>query len=163
VKLATSANNGALTAPVTCSSCGHTGVPTGRGHCSNPKCKKWVARNSGALIHGGRRAQPLANVEGSELFQAWAADLGGVENLTAGQRVVLSRTAEADEVCKTAFDYLRRTRTSLTADRTQKALSTLFQHSSTVFRGASLLGLERRSKPVDPLRAVARAVEEANR
>ena len=97
--------------------------------------------NAIAVRHGGRRASRWRTREDSELFIAWATDLGGISKLTAGQRAVLRRVAEADAVCATAFDYLRRTRQTLTNDRVGKALAVLAAHAATVYRGAGLLGL----------------------
>lgn len=152
-----SANNGNGSA-VECAACGHVGEPIGRGQCG--KCRAFVERNTAGMIHGGRRERPLANPEESELYQAWEADLGG--DLTAGQRTLLRRAVEADAVCQSALDYVLNTRESLVSSRVQKALGVLATHSGTVFKAAGLLGIKRVQKPVDPLAAVHKAVEEAN-
>lgn len=107
--------------------------------------------NSIALRHGARRQPASVDPESSELFAAWAADLGGRDQLTAGERAVLRRVAEADSVCRTAFSYLSHTKARITSPRVQKALQVLAAHSATVFRGASLLGLERRTKQAPSL------------
>lgn len=146
-------------AAVECAACGHVGKPVGRGQCG--KCRAFVKRNVAGMIHGGRRERPLANPEDSELYQDWAADLGG--DLTAGQRAVLRRAAEADAVCQSALDYVLRTRESLVAVRVLKALSVLATHSTNVFRAAGVLGINRVEKHVNPLERVRQAVREANR
>ena len=116
------------------------------------------AGNVLAVRHGGRRRRPLADPEASEVFVTWAADLG--DDLTAGERVILRRAAEADAVCTSAYDYLQNTRESWTSRRVQVALQTLSIHAGTVFKSASLLGLRRRAKPVPSLAAVLAEVEE---
>lgn len=103
--------------------------------------------------HGGRQRAPLQHPETSELFEGWAADLG---ELTAGERAVLRRAAEADAICTTAFDYLQRSRESWTSRRVQAALITVSTHAATVFRAASLLGLKRRAVSVPSLSEVMR-------
>lgn len=142
---------------VECAACGHVGEPVGRGQCG--QCRAFVKHNVAGMIHGGRRERPLANPEDSELYQGWAADLGG--DLTAGQRVVLRRAAEADAVCQSALDYVLHTRESLVASRVQKALAVLVAHSTTVFRAANLLGLERKAHPVSVTEYVERKAAEA--
>ena len=107
--------------------------------------------NNVAVTHGGKRKAPLADVEASELYRDWLVDLGGVDLITAGQRTVLRRAAEADAIADTAFRYLRRTEGGLTSRRVQCALTTLRDAAGTVFRAASLLGLQRRAKPVPNL------------
>ena len=148
-----SAVNGSGTAPesgeVECAACGHSGPPRGKGKCE--RCGAFLARNGAAMIHGGRRERPLANPEHSELFQAWAADLGGDAELTAGQRAVLRRVTEADAVCQSALDYVLNSRESLVAERVLKALSVLATHTQSLYRGAVLLGLERRARAVPTL------------
>jgi hypothetical protein len=93
----------------------------------------------------------LVDPERSELFRAWAEDLGGAEELTTGERAVLRRVAEADAVCQTAYSYLEHSRESPTSRRVEKALQTLAAHAQTVFRGAAMLGLARRARRVPTL------------
>lgn len=145
-----SASNGNGTAPATVScSCGQTVEPTPRGQC--PHCGRVTPGNVLALRHGGRAELPLADPERSDLFRAWADDLGGEAVLTTGQRAVLRRVVEADAVCRTAYSYLENSRESPTSKRVEKALSTLATHAQTLFRGAAMLGLERRQRRVPNL------------
>lgn len=131
-------------------------------HCQSCGCFL-PSNNVSPVIHGGRRRRQLADPEQGELFQSWASDLGGVEVLTAGQRVLLRRAAEADSVCCTAFLYLSTTQQSWSSRRVQTALLVLAQHSQTIFRVAALLGIKRENGLRNPLDAVRHAVEAANR
>jgi hypothetical protein len=139
-----------------------TDNPHDLNHCRACGCLL-VGHTVTPIIHGGRRRRQLADPERTELFQTWAADLGGIDALTAGQRVLLRRAAEADLVCRTAFHYLADTQQSWTSRRAQTALVTLAQHSNTIFRVAALLGISRQHTPMNPLDAVRQAVREANK
>lgn len=129
---------------VECTACGHVGEPVGSGQCG--QCRAFLKGNVAGMIHGGRREHPIANPEDSALFQQWADELGGVEELTAGQRTVLCRVVEADVVCQTALDYVLRSRESFVAERVLTALDVLAKHTGSVLKGARLLGLERRAR-----------------
>lgn len=138
--------NGAAPASVECSACGHVGEPQGRGQCQ--QCGCWLPSNAGHLVHGGRSRQPLANPEDAPLFQEWARDLGGVESLSTGARVLLRRAAEADLICSTALSYVMESRESVTSARVLKSLDVLAKHSQTLLRVASLLGVKPEPKDV---------------
>jgi hypothetical protein len=143
-----------------CSRC-LTENPDTRNHCH--VCGGFLSEHSVTpIIHGGRRRRQLADPEHTDLFQSWAADLGGIEQITTGQRVLLRRASEADLVCKTAFAYLSNTQQSWSSRRVQTALITLAQHSNTIFRVAAQLGISRHDTPKSPLDAVRQAVQEAN-
>ena len=107
--------------------------------------------NRVAMTHGGQRHTPIAKPESSELYQAWLQDLGGPAEATAPQLVVLRRAAEADAICGTAFDYLVRSRESLTSRRVQTAIQTYRDATGVLFRAVALLGLERRQRRVQSL------------
>jgi len=149
-----SASNGNGAGPATAEcSCGETVTPTPRGQC--PRCGRVLPGNALALRHGGRAELALVDPERSELFKAWAADLGGESELTTGDRAVLRRVAEADAVCRTAYSYLENSRESLASRRVEKALAVLASHAQVVFRGAAMLGLERRARSVDVARQLS--------
>lgn len=115
------------------------------------ECKSFLPGNVSGMTHGSRR-QTLANPEETDLYQDYAADLGG--ELTAGQRVVLARVVDAERVCRTASTFLESTDKKVANERVQAALSVLATHAQVVYRGASLLGLERRARQVPTLQEV---------
>lgn len=131
---------------VECLGCGHAGEPVGRGQCS--ACGRFLPHNEAGLVHGGRRDRPLMDPEDAPLFQEWAADLGGVEELSTAARVLLRRAAEADAVCQSALDYVLNSRESLTAARVQRALDTLHKHTGTMLACARLLGVNQAPREV---------------
>lgn len=108
-------------------------------------CKSFLPGSAVRLISGARRRHPV-DPETLPLFVEYARDLGGVDELTAGERSVLRRMAEADAVCQTAFDYLTRSAENIPAPKVQRALAALAAHAPLVFKGAALLGLKRRPK-----------------
>lgn len=110
-------------------------------------CGSFLPGNQSGLVHGGRR-RTQSDPEETELYQSWVADLGGVEELTAGQRAVLSRAAEADLIAHTAFDFLSRTQDGISSARVQSAIGALSTAAGMTFRAAGLLGLERRERQV---------------
>jgi hypothetical protein len=96
----------------------------------------------------------------SELYQRWASDLGGAEYLTAGQDAVLVLTAQAFARALTADSYLRRSHETIGSPRTLKAIAVCDQATATVFRGATILGIGRKTKPVLPIEAWAALKQE---
>jgi hypothetical protein len=116
----------------------------------DPHSGKFVAGNTVALRHGGRR-RPLSPQEArtSELFARWAADLGGLDALSVGQQEVLAGIVASVFVRATAERYLAQSRAPLTSDKAKRALEVFFRADDAVRRGASLLGLERKAKPAD--------------
>lgn len=143
---APSGNNGSRSAPATVARQPHPVDPN-----------RWAdgtvrAGNGLAVRHGGRKRQPLADPESSELYRGWASDLG--DEPSTGERAILRRAAEADAVCASAFHYLRNTRESWTSRRVQVALQTLAVHASTVFKAAAVLGVKRRAKPLPDARDI---------
>lgn len=117
------------------------------------ECKSFLPGNTSAMVHGDRR-RTLANPEETELYQAYAADLGGIDQITTGQHAVLCRVVDAERVCRTASTFLESTREGLASEKVQKALAVLATHANIVYRGASLLGLERRARQVPTLQEV---------
>jgi hypothetical protein len=111
---------------------------------------RFTRGNSIALLHGGRRrALAVQDARSSELFQQWATDLGGEESLSAGQLAILTRVVEADQIAATAARYLATTRSKLTNDRVQMAIKTHFAALDRIFRGAAVLGIQRKTKRID--------------
>jgi hypothetical protein len=142
---------------VLCPQCGAAN-PLGSRICrATPTCGSFLPANNAAWKSGIYARRPLADPEGTELFQTWAEDLGGIESLSVAQRVLLRRAAEADVVCRTAFHYLSKTGQSWSSRRVQMALQTLATHSNTIVRIAALLGLklDRAGKAIDYARAFA--------
>lgn len=123
---------------------------------------QWAPRNRGAVTHGGRRQQPIVDPAATALYGVWANDLGGAEELTAGERVLLQRAVEADAIAGAALGYLKRSHQSLVNPRVQSALTVWGQATSQLLAISRTLGLQRRAKQVDPLDAVRRAVDQAN-
>lgn len=130
--------------PRRCRKCGRQAVAD-ENRCRS--CAAFLPGNQTGLIHGSRR-RTMADPRESELYQEWAADLGGEGELTAAQRAVLCRAVEADAICRTAFSYLEGTQESVAAERVQKALAVLAQHAGNVYRGAKILGLRRMKREV---------------
>lgn len=152
------AGNGAPSGRRRCRKCGSEALAD-ENRCR--ECKSFLPGNTSALVHGDRR-RTLANPEETELYQSYAADLGGIDQVTTGQHAVLCRIVDAERVCRTASTFLESTREGLASEKVQKALAVLATHANIVYRGASLLGLERRARQVDPLQALHDAVERAN-
>ncbi len=109
------------------------------------ECRSFLPGNQLGLTHGGRR-RTLANPRELELWHAYARDLGGEDELTAGQSAILARVVEADAIAQTAYSYLASTDKTAVHAKVQKVAQVLLSAASTVYRGAALLGLERRAK-----------------
>lgn len=121
-----------------CRKCG-TAATADENSCRS--CGAFLPSNQAALRHGARR-QLMVDPEDSPLFDAWAADLGGVDNLSTAARALLRRAAEADLVCATALTYAMESKKSLTSAEVQAALNTLKGHAGTILRVATLLGVD---------------------
>jgi hypothetical protein len=132
-------------------------------HAGHQRNGRFSLRNTEAVTHGGGRRQPIVNADQTELYAAWARDLGGSDELTAAERVLLQRGVEADAIAAGAIRYLHRSHQSLTNPRTLAAIDVWSSATGQLRSIALALGLRRRQKYVDPMEAVRRAVEEANR
>ena len=133
---------------------------------------RFLAGNRESLQHGAFSEQ-VRNALTPEQAEALAVlaekraeierDLGGVENLSVLARDLASRYLE---LC-TVADYLGGklvTQGPLTPKGNQRAaLSAYLGVVDRLHRLAMALGLERRAKPIHPLDAVRKAVEEENR
>lgn len=145
----------------TCKRCGRE-AEAGEARCAGCGCL--LPGHELTLRHGGRRRRALTAQEarGSELFQQWAQDLGGLDALSVGQQEVLAGVVAAVFIRQTCEGYLAKTRTALSSDKARRALETFFRADDSVRRGAALLGLERRQRQIDPAEAIRRAIREAD-
>lgn len=112
-------------------------------------CGTFLPANSVALRHGRRRRVALPGPETSELFLAYAADLGG--DLSAGQRVLLARLVEADRIAQTCSAWLGSTRAKPSNSRVLAVVGALLSAAQTTARLALALGLERRARQLPSL------------
>lgn len=132
----------------------------------------WKLGNTASLRHGGRSARVLAGLMPEqaeakaaleERVAAIVADLGGPEALTAIAAGLAERHARLELVDAYLFENLQRLSPLSAKGRTRAALTAWLAVVDRLQRSAMALGLERRAKRVDPLDAVRRAVEEANK
>ena len=136
-----------------------------------PGTGKFTAGNRGALKHGGYSRQVAGGMlpEQAELVALLAekrtaieADLGGAEALTELTRDLIARYVQLEMVASTlAANVVTAPLTAKGARRA--ALAAFLAVTDRQQRLAMTLGLERRSRPINPLDAVALAVAEANR
>lgn len=130
----------------TCRRCGVVEQGTAQ-QCRS--CGTFLPGNSTALRHGKRRRLPLPSPETSDLFLAYAADLGG--NLSAGQRVLLARLVEADRIAQTCAAWLGSTRANPSNSRVLAVVGALLSSAQTTARLALALGLERKARQLPSL------------
>jgi hypothetical protein len=133
----------------------------------DPSTGRFVAGNRAAVTHGLRATKYLEQLkaEASDVLrerrETLQRDLGGELGL------VKADSADAYLVTVLLTESLAQNLLAhgvLTPKgKTRAAMSAFLQVLDRQVKLATLLGLERRTKPVDPLVAVARAVEEANR
>ena len=113
----------------------------------------------------GRRMpeQAEARWRSAERVAAIVADLGGAEALTALAAGMVERHARLEMVDDYLFNNVQRLGPLTGKGRTRAALTAWLAVVDRLQKSAMALGLERKAKPVNPLDAVRRAVEEANR
>lgn len=136
-----------------------------------PGTGRFVKGNRGALKHGGYSQQVAAGLlpEQAEMVLQLAekraaieADLGGAEALTELTRDLIARYVQMELVAERLATVV--VAAPLTAKGAKRAaLAAFLAVTDRQQRLALTLGLERRSRPINPLDAVALAVAEANR
>jgi hypothetical protein len=147
-------------------SCGARPHATSEGRCSNGHV---IAGNTAALKHGvrafearGEAALPSTVRESVDDFRSQVvADRGG--ELTAIEAGYVRRLGELEAVVRLLASDLA-TRGLFTArGRTRNTLGRWFEALDRWDRYAQRVGAERKARPVDPLEALRRAVDEVNR
>lgn len=93
---------------------------------------------------------------------AIVADLGGPDSISALALRMAERHARLELVDDFLFDNLQRLGPLTGKGRQRAALTAWLAVVDRLHKSGLALGLERRAKPVNPLDAVRRAVEEAN-
>jgi hypothetical protein len=149
--------NGASTEPsaveVECSACGHVGEPVGKGQCE--RCRCWLPRNEGALVHGRRRYEGTGLVPPeladflADLRGAVVEDLGGEDLLSRVQLLLVDRLVELEGSARLSLDFALRAG----AD-TKRGRDSLADHRSTTdsqLRVAKAIGLRRAPRRVPSL------------
>lgn len=140
-------------------------------HGHAPGTGRFVRGNRDALTHGGYSRQVAGGLlpEQAELVAmlsekraAIEQDLGGADALTELQRDLIARYVQMELVAERLASTV--VAAPLTAKGAKRAaLSAFLAVTDRQQRLAMTLGLERRSRPINPLDAVALAVEHANR
>lgn len=147
-------------------------VPIAETPASSPN-PGWFRRGEPgpALRHGGRSRlvaalgtpeQADARAALAERTSAIVADLGGHEALTALAAGMVERHARLELVADYLFENVQRLGPLTGKGRTRAALTAWLAVVDRLQKSAMALGLERKSKPVNPLDAVRAAVIEAN-
>ncbi|MGE0361461.1 MAG: hypothetical protein AB7H93_12160 [Vicinamibacterales bacterium] len=146
---------------------GHPGPRPGHA----PGTGRFVRGNRDALTHGAYSRQVAGGLlpEQAELVamlaekrEAIEQDLGGADALTELQRDLIERYTQLELIAHRLAEVV--VAAPLTAKGAKRAaLSAFLAVTDRQQRLAMTLGLERRSRPINPLDAVALAVAEANR
>ncbi len=142
---------------------------TGQGNGRDPRTGQFLPGNTVALRHGRRstvvrrRIEEESRAELAERRQVIVADLGGFDQLSTIAIDVLERYLVAAALLGWMEDRLI-VEGVVTAKGKRRSIHRAYlAQLDRVVRLASMLGLERRSRSVDPLEAVQRAVKDANR
>jgi hypothetical protein len=90
-------------------------------------------------------------------------DLGGGEGLSRVAIGLVERHARLELVADYLFENVQRLGPLTGKGNTRAALTNWLQVVDRLHRSATTLGLERRSKPINPIDAVRQAVTEANK
>jgi hypothetical protein len=160
---APSGGNGAPTAPPACR-CGAGASSTNEHRCANGHL---LPGHPSQLIVGHRSVAfwNAAQDALSELVGDVLRDHGySPDDAPRALLVAAEGFAQAKLIADAAFDRLRVVGGPLSDrnDRARRAFTVWESASASVERHAKLLGLKRRTKHVDPLEALHRAVERAN-
>jgi hypothetical protein len=128
---------------------------------------RFTSGNREALIHGGRsrQASALQAPLREEIRGRVLSDLGIAETeATATLLALIDRFAETSLLCDAYFTWLQDQGGPIgTRGRQRAAVAGYLAVLDRQTKLATLIGLERRQKRVNPLDAVRAAVEEANR
>ena len=130
---------------------------------------RFTAGNTAALRHGRRstvvrrRIEEESRAELAERRQAILADLGGADELSIIATDVVERYLVAAALLQWMEDRLISDGVVTGKGKRRAIHRAYLAQLDRVVRLGSMLGLERRSRPVDPLEAVQRAVKDANR
>ena len=146
--------------------------------CGSPRSPRYPERCTGghplpglpgpALRHGGRAelatlAAQRGAVEALASLQAEIeADLGGADRLSRIHRNAVRDLLRLELVGEFLFDRLTKQGPLTPKGRTRAALSAYLATVDRLHRLRQLIGLERRQRPVDPLAALAAAVDRAH-
>ena len=96
----------------------------------------------------------------SDLYRAWAADLGGEDSLSTAQKEVLAGVVASIFIRNGAERYLASARLSMTSERIKPALEVFFKSNDAALKGSLALGLKRAARDVPDLATVPAAEAE---
>lgn len=151
-------NNGT----VTCSN-GKCAAENPIGLDSCERCGAFLLQNQKRRTNGTfAKFQPRDVVErADDMYSAVVSDLGGAESMTAMQRALAAKLRDTDLLLQLNARTILTEGVENPAGR--RAHDRYLSALDRFVRLASLLGLERRTKQVDPMLAIRQAVAEANK